>query len=98
MKKICEKEQIIEQNAPLGDKGMPPVDKTKFVSRKQLRKFAKKISRWQAQRYIHQGLTMRGLLFIWDTLLFLLYYKHKDDLEFNQIYRWNVDNYTLNKL
>jgi radical SAM superfamily enzyme YgiQ (UPF0313 family) len=98
IKKICEKEQTIEQNAPLGDKGMPPVDKTKFVSRKQLRKFTKKISMWQMQRYINQGLKFRGLLFIWDISLFLLYYKHKHDLEFNQIYRWNVENYTLNKL
>jgi radical SAM superfamily enzyme YgiQ (UPF0313 family) len=98
IKKICEKEQTIEQDTPLGDKGMPPVDRTKFVSRKQLKKFTKKISKWQIQRYINQGLKMRGLLFVWDISLFLLYYKHKHDLEFNQIYRWYVEKYTLDKL
>ncbi len=36
--------------------------------------------------------------FFWDVLIFLLYYKHKYDLEYNQIYRWNVRNYKLEKL
>jgi radical SAM superfamily enzyme YgiQ (UPF0313 family) len=98
IKTICEKEQTIQQNIPFGEKGMPPVERTKFVTKKQLNKFAKKISKWQIQRYINQGLKMRGFLYIWDIFLFLLYYKHKYGLEFNQIYRWHVEKYTLDRL
>lgn len=98
IKNVCEKEHVIEENTRLGEKGMPPVDITRFVSKKELRQFARKISQLQVQGYMDQGFKLRGLPFLWDVFLFLLYYKHKYKLEFNQIYRWNVQNYKLDKL
>ena len=96
IKKICENEHTIE-GIDFDNKGMPPVDKTSFVSSKQLKKFSRKIRSWQGQRYINEGFELNGLGFIWDIFLFLLYYKRKYDLEFNQIYRWNVQRYKLIK-
>lgn len=96
IKKICENEYTIE-GIDFNNKGMPPVDKTSFVSSKQLKKFSRKISKWQGHRYINKGFELNGLGFVWDIFLFLLYYKRKYDLEFNQIYRWNIQRYKLTK-
>ena len=95
IKKICEKEQIIKKKMKFNEKGMPPVDKTLFTSKKQLKKFQKLISLWQMQRYLKEGFKMKKIFFLFDIFVFLFYYKHKYDLEFNQIYRWNIQRYKL---
>ena len=97
IKEICEKEHVIEKITHYRVNGFQAVDRTKFAPKSQIRKFARRISGWQMQRYINKGLTMKGLVFLWDVLLFLLFYKWKYDLEFNQIYRWNVQRYEFNK-
>ena len=74
---------------------MPPVDKTLYTSNEQLKKFQKLISLWQMQRYLREGFKMKKKMFLFDILVFLIYYKHKYDLELNQIYRWNVQRYKL---
>ncbi|MCK5030409.1 MAG: radical SAM protein [Thermoplasmatales archaeon] len=96
IKKICENEHTID-GIDFDNIGMPPVDKTSFISSKQLKKFSKKINQWQGQRYINKGFELNGLGFIWDIFLFLFYYKRKYDLEYNQIFRWNVQRYKLIK-
>ncbi len=98
IKNVCEKEHIIEKNIPVSDKGVPPVDRTKFVSKKEMRDFFRKISWWYGQRYFREGFKMKGFSFLWDILIFLLYYKYKYYLEFNQIYRWNIQRYKFEKL
>jgi len=98
IKKMCEAEQIIVNKISHNIEGMLPVGKTKYVTRRQFNKFKNKISKWQAKNYLSEGFHLRGLLFIWDILLFLLYYKYKYGLEMNQIYRWNVRNYKLEKV
>ncbi len=75
---------------------MPSVDKTVYISKKQLNNFAKKISLWQMKRYLKEGLKRKNIFFFYDILIFLIYYKYKYDLEFNQVYRWNVQRYKLN--
>jgi len=98
IKKICEAEQIMQNNIDFKTRGMPPVEKTKYITKKQMNKFRDKISMWQAKKYINEGVQLKDLKFFWDVLTFLLYYKHIYDLEFNQIYRWNIRNYKLEKL
>ena len=98
IKEICEKEQSIEKNIHFKEKGMPPVDRTKFISQKQLNAFARKIRIWQMQRRLHEGFSLKNIFFLWDVLIFLLHYKHKYDLEQNQMYRWNIQRYKLHKL
>ena len=95
IKKICEDEKIISDDLNFENSGMPHVMRTKFISDKQLKNFAKKVEKWQFKRYIHQGFRLKKSSFILDIVLFLIYFKRKYDLEFNQIYRWNVQRYKL---
>jgi len=98
IREICEKERVIEENTHFAYKGFQSVNRTKFTSRNQIRRFTQKIKRWQTQRYVNEGFNMNGFLFIWDVLVFLIYYKPKYDLELNQIFRWNVQRYKLDEL
>jgi len=98
IKKVCEAEQILQDNIDFKTKGMPPVEKTKYVTEGQFNKFKNRISMWQMRKYVEEGVQLKGLKFFWDSLIFLLYYKPKYDLEYNQIYRWNVQRYKLNEL
>jgi magnesium-protoporphyrin IX monomethyl ester (oxidative) cyclase len=95
IKKLCEKEKIIYKEINFTKKGMPPVEKTKYVTKKQFTEFKKKISKWQAKNYFNEGFQIKGLIFLFDIFLFLVFYKHKYALEMNQLYRWNVRNYKL---
>jgi radical SAM superfamily enzyme YgiQ (UPF0313 family) len=98
IKDVCEKEEMIEKNVSLGDRGMPPVNYTKFVTEKQIKNLFKKISKWQGKRYFDKGIELRGIRFLFDIFLFLFYYKYKYRLEMNQIYRWNIQRYLLSDL
>ncbi|KYK26272.1 hypothetical protein AYK20_09900 [Thermoplasmatales archaeon SG8-52-1] len=98
IKEVCEKEKMIEKNISLGDRGMPPVNYTKYATEKQVKNLFKKISEWQGKRYFDKGLELRGLRFLFDIFLFLIYYKYKYRLEMNQIYRWNIQRYLLSDL
>ena len=95
IKEICEKEKIVENDFDVKTKGFHAVEKTKFVSNEKLKNMARKISWWQMQRYIVDGFRLKHLSFPKDLLIFLLYYKWKYDLEFNQLYRWNIQRYKL---
>ena len=95
IKKICEQEHIIKTDEKLEESGMPSVERTMFISKKQLNDFAKKISIWQMKRYIKEGLKTKKIRFFYDILVFLFYYRYKYDLELNQIYRWNIQRYKL---
>ena len=97
IKKICEAEQTIQNNIDFKTKGMPPVEKTKFVTKEQFNRFKNRISMWQIKKYIREGIQLKGFKFFLDVLTFLIYYKHKYDLELNQIYLWNVRNYKLER-
>jgi len=95
IKEICEKEKIVENDLDIRTKGFHAIQKTKFVSNEGLNSMRRRISWWQMQRYIYDGFRLKGACFIKDILTFLLYYKWKYDLEFNQIYRWNIQRYKL---
>ena len=98
IKKICEKEAMIEQDDSLGEKGMPSVKNTSFVSENQINGLFRRIVRWQGRRYFDRGFRLRGLNFLLDIIIFLVYYKYRYLLEMNQIYRWNVQRYLLKDL
>lgn len=95
IKKICEEEKTINYNLDFKSKGMPPVEKTKYVTNAQINDFKNKINKWQAKKYIKEGFQLKGIKFLWDILIFLIYNRYKYDLESNQIFRWNVRNYKL---
>lgn len=98
IKEMCEKEQTIKESEKLGEKGMPAVNVTKHVTEKQIKDLIKRISWWQGQRYFNNGIKLRGIIFLFDILLFYTYYKYKYLLEGNQVYRWNIQRYLLSDL
>ena len=97
IKKTCEKENIIEKSneRKQHDAIINPVARTNFVSSTQLQKFNQKIKRRQTGKYFQEGIKSNTIFFIWDVLLFLLYFKRKYDLEQNQLFRWSVQKYRL---
>ena len=100
MKEICEKEGVIERKKFKNSHEMftNPIIRTKFVSRKDIKKFVNKIRKYQIKRYILEGLKLKGLIFIKDSLVFFLYYKNKYDLELDNIFRFTINKYKLEKL
>lgn len=100
IKKICEKEKLVlydNDKAHLGN-DVISIGRTKFVSGRQMKRFAQKIRRWQTRQYIRDGLDMNGAFFILDYFLYLFYYKHKYNLGLNQAYRWTIQRYKLKKV
>ena len=97
IKKTCEKENIIEKSneRKQHDAIINPVARTNFVSSTQLQKFNQKIKRRQTDKYFQEGIKSNTIFFLWDVLLFLLYFKRKYDLEQNQLFRWSVQKYRL---
>jgi anaerobic magnesium-protoporphyrin IX monomethyl ester cyclase len=95
IKEICEKEKTVESDFDVRTKGFHAVQQTKFVSNGDIKNIGRKISWWQMQRYIDEGFRLKGISFPKDVLTFLFYHKWKYGLEFNQIYRWNIQRYKL---
>jgi radical SAM superfamily enzyme YgiQ (UPF0313 family) len=100
IKKMFEKENLLECDISRNylDVLVSPVGKTKFASKEQVQRFSRKLKKWQTQSYIREGINMNGLFFFWDILLFVLYYKRKYDLAAEQVYRWTIQRYNLNKI
>jgi radical SAM superfamily enzyme YgiQ (UPF0313 family) len=94
IKEICEKEHSVNV-IEFKERGMPPVNRTKFISEKQLDEFARKIRIWQMQMRLHEGFSLKNIFFLFDVLIFILYYKPRYNLEQNQMYRWNIQRYKL---
>lgn len=100
MKELCEKEGVIERGKFKSSHEMytNPVVRTKFLSRKQIKNFVNKIRRYQIKKYLLEGLKLRGLIFIKDSLIFFIYYKRKYDLEIDNIFRFTINKYKLENL
>ncbi len=99
MKELCEKEGVIERRKLTSHEMYTnPVVKTKFVSRKEIKNFVNKIRRYQIKKYLLEGLKLRGLIFIKDSLIFFIYYKRKYDLEIDNIFRFTINKYKLEDL
>jgi radical SAM superfamily enzyme YgiQ (UPF0313 family) len=95
--KMCEDEHLLEVKNGLRSSEIGPIKKTKYASSTQLRQFIHQVGRWQMRHYIHDGLKLRGPLFFLDCLRFILLYKRKYHFEKDQLFRWNVQRYTLSE-
>ena len=100
IRELCEKEKLLVFNDSndFSHVAVNPVRTTMFASEKQIEKFMAKIKRWQWQRFINEGFEMNGFFFLWDILLYFLYYKQKYVLGKKQIYRWTIQKYKFNNL
>jgi anaerobic magnesium-protoporphyrin IX monomethyl ester cyclase len=96
--KICEDEHVLEARNGLGISEIAAIKKTKYVSSAQIRRFLRQVQRWQMRHYIQVGLELRGPLFILDCLRFIFLYKRKYHFERDQLFRWNVQRYTLSQV
>jgi anaerobic magnesium-protoporphyrin IX monomethyl ester cyclase len=95
IQKLCEHEQMTSMTP---EENIGPVHHTKYVSPSQLNRFMRKVQHWQIQMYMKEGVQLRGPLFFYDGLKFLLFYKRKYDFEGNQVFRWNVQRYKLRRI
>ncbi|MDO8528349.1 MAG: radical SAM protein [Nanoarchaeota archaeon] len=100
MKELCEEEGVIERKKFKSSHEMftNPVVRTKFVSRKEIKNFVNKIRMYQVKKYFLEGLKLRGLIFVKDSLIFFVYYKRKYDLEIDNIFRFTINKYKLEDL
>ncbi len=96
--KICEDEHVLEVKNGVRSSEIGPIKKTKYVSSAQIRQFLQQVQHWQMRHYIQVGLELRGPLFILDCLRFLILYKKKYHFEKDQLFRWNVQRYTLSQV
>ncbi|HWR27228.1 MAG TPA: radical SAM protein [Candidatus Thermoplasmatota archaeon] len=95
IRKLCEDEHVLETKNGSGFSEIAAIKKTKYVSSAQIRRFLRQVQRWQMRQYIQVGLELRGPLFILDCLRFIFLYKRKYHFEMDQLFRWNVQRYTL---
>jgi radical SAM superfamily enzyme YgiQ (UPF0313 family) len=95
--KLCEDEHVLEMKNGLRSLEIGPIKKTKYVSSAQIQQFIHQVQRWQMRHYIQVGLKLRGPLFLIDCLRFIILYKNKYQFERDQLFRWNVQRYTLSE-
>lgn len=100
IKEICEKENLIEKDRfeNYQDMFINPVVKTKYASKKDIKKIVNKIRNYQIKKYICEGFLRGGPLFLFDSLMFLLYYKRKYGLELDHAFRFTINKYNLKRL
>ncbi len=95
IRKLCEDEHVLETKNESGFSEIAAIKKTNYVSSAQIQRFLRQVQRWQMRHYIQVGLELRGPLFILDCLRFIFLYKRKYHFEMDQLFRWNVQKYTL---
>jgi len=100
IKEICEKEDLIEKKGFKDSYTMftSPVSRTKYATRKDIKKIVNKVRNYQIKKILIEGLKMRNLIFLRDLLIFFIYYKRKYDLEIDNVFRFTVNKYYLDDL
>ena len=100
IKEICEKENLIEKKGFKDSHLMftSPVSRTKYVKMKDIKKVVNKVRIYQIKKVLMEGLKMENFRFLLDLGLFFVYYKRKYDLEIDNVFRFTVNKYALEKL
>ncbi len=100
IRKICEDEGLIEIDSfhNSNDMFIHPIAKTKYATRKQIKRIVKKARNFQMRKYFFSGLRMKGVIFLWDLLCFLVYYKPKFKLEVDHAWKFIINEYNLERI
>ena len=100
IKEVCEKENLIEKKGFKDSYIMftSPVSRTKYATRKDIKRVVNKVRNYQIKKVLLEGLRMRNLIFLKDLLVFFFYYKRKYDLEVDNAFRFTVNKYYLEDL
>jgi len=95
--KICKKEQLIEEDGFTDSIQMytSPVMKTKYLTRSDIKGFVRKVRLYQIRKYFLEGLGIKGVFFIWDLIVFFLYYKPRYKLNIDNAWRFTIGKYNL---
>jgi hypothetical protein len=96
--KLCEEEQVLDQDYASSSYEVKPITKTKYASKTQIQKFLRKVRNWQMKQYIKYGIKIRGPMFLVDCLRFLFFYKKRYRFEMDQLFRWNIQRYKLHQV
>jgi hypothetical protein len=100
IEKLCQKERLIEHKKGFCDSQSMftnPIMKTKYATRKEIKRIIKKIRAYQIKKYFFDGIKKKGLVFIWDLIVFFLYYKPKYSLELDNAWKFTVNKYNIAK-
>ena len=100
IKEICEKEKLIEGQGFKDSHVMftSPVVRTKYIKLKDIKRVVNKVRIYQIRKVISEGLKMRNFQFLFDLILFFIYYKRKYGLEIDNVFRFTVNKYHLENL
>ena len=100
IKEICEAEDLIEKKGFKNSYTMftSPVSRTKYATRKDIKKVVDKVRNYQIKKVLIEGVKMRNFIFLVDLLKFFVYYKRKYDLEIDNAFRFTVNKYFLEDL
>lgn len=100
IRKMCEDEGLLEKEHLEHSQLMysSPVIRSKYATAKEIKTFYSKVRNYQIKKYILEGLRMKGLIFLWDLLAFLVYYKPKYELEIQNAFKLTVKKYSMEKI
>jgi len=99
IRQVCEQEGLIEEARFKRAHVMHtrPVIRTKYASRKQVARMVRKVRLFLIRKYFWEGLRLKGIIFLWDLFVFLVYYKPRFRLEIDNAWKFTVDKYYLKK-
>ncbi len=99
IRELCEEEGVLEGNEGKFDHGhvmyTKPVIKTKYLTKKEVKSFIRKIRWFLVRHYTAEGFRLKGLTFAWDVLYFLTYLMPKYKLEVDNLFRYTVNRYHI---
>ena len=99
IRKMCIKENLIEEDEFKGAHVMHtrPVIRTKYATREEVKKFVKKVRTFLIKKYFLDGIRRKHVIFLWDLLVFLIYYKFKYKLENDNAWKFTINKYNLDE-
>ncbi|MBF0179305.1 MAG: radical SAM protein [Magnetococcales bacterium] len=100
IKDLCVKENLIEKEQLERSQVMysTPVIRSKHATLQEIHALYGRMRRYQIRKYLTRGLQLKGLRFLWDLLVFLVYLKPKYKLEIQNAFKVTVNRYVLEKL
>lgn len=98
IKELCKKEGLIENTKFVSNEMFTkPMTKTKYMASNEIKAFAKKVRKYLVKKYFFDGLKMKNVRFLFDLVVFFVYYKQKYGLELDNAWRFTINKYNLEK-
>ncbi len=97
---VCVEEGLIEVEGFKSTHVMftSPVTRTKFAERKEILSVVRKARFYQMKKAFLDGVRLKGVVFLWDLLMFFLYYMPKYGLVVDNAWKFTVNEYNLQRI